>query len=426
MFALRASTNGRAALLQVAAENNTLDQKQAQSMLSQAAAMNPHLDEIWGESGVAEARLGMDSEAAVSLEKARQAQPQAISTLELESMVDATRGNWPDAEAQMVDLSHRSRTEWERFLAAWPHKLVPDANDTSSAARCVREGEVTCVPAIEHQSVTEILSADRLYAQGRWELLIALGPPAENDATNWFRRGIGFAKLGHCLEAIPALERGLAVGIENAAARLAACYESEAEHGADRLKAEGKEGAVHKIRGDILLSIRLDPSQAVNEYNQALRLKPNDPEILEKLAEAYFSLGEMDRARQSAETALGENPQRAQVLRLLARIALSERNYSVALGFLDKLAALEPDDPWARTQQGIAYAQTGHPQEAVDRLKPTLDAGYVDEKGALHAMLASQLRKLGRDEEAKRAGEEAVRLADSYQQQPGSKTEDRR
>lgn len=424
MFALCASTNGRAAFLQVAAESSDMDRKQVQSLLSQAATMNPHLDEIWGETGVAQARLGMDAEAVANLKRARQAQPEALSTLELESMVDAARGDWPDADALIVDLSQRSRTEWERFLAAWPRKLVPDANDSSGAARCLREGTAACEPAIEHQRVTEVLSSDRLFAQGRWELLIALAPPAKNDALNWFRRGIGFAKLGRCSEAIPALESGLEAGAENAAARLATCYESEAERAADRLKAEGKESAVHKIRGDILLSIRLDPSQAVNEYNQALELKPNDPEILEKLAEAYFSLGEMDRARQSAESALRERPHRTQVLRLLVRIAIGERDYSTALGLLDKLAALEPDDPWVRIQQGTAYAQTGRPKEAAERLKPALEAGYADEKGALHAILSSQLRKLGRDEEAKRVSDEAVRLADSYQQQTRSQTKD--
>jgi predicted Zn-dependent protease len=101
---------------------------------------------------------------------------------------------------------------------------------------------------------------------------------------------------------------------------------------------------------------------------------------------------------------------------------MSERNYLSALELLDKLAALEPDDLWVRVQQGTAYAQTGHPEEAVERLKLALEAGYADEKGALHATLANQLRKLGRDQEAKRANDEAVRLADSFQQQKQSQT----
>jgi tetratricopeptide (TPR) repeat protein len=416
MFALRASTNGRAALLQVAADNTSLDLKQAQSLLSQAAGMNPHLDGIWGESGIAQARLAMQTEAATSLEKARQLQPEAISTLELESMVDAARHDWPHAETLFLDLNRRSVAERRKFLASWPRDLLPDPNDSSPAARCMREGSEACDAALPQQAVEDDNSPDRLYEQGQWEHLVAIAPPEESDTTNWFHRGIGYAKLGRCVEAIPALESGLTAGAERAAARLANCYQIEAERAADRLQAGGRQAAVHKIRGDILLSIRLDPSHALTEYSRALELKPKDPEILEKQAEAYYSLGHLDQARQIAQDALQQNPHRLPVIRLLVDITMSERDYRGALMLLDKLAALAPSDAWVRVEQATAYAQTGRAEEAVDRLQPALDAGYADEKGALHAMLASQFRKLGRIEEAKRASDEAVRLSDSYQQ----------
>ena len=88
---------------------------------------------------------------------------------------------------------------------------------------------------------------------------------------------------------------------------------------------------------------------------------------------------------------------------------MNERDYPTALSLLDRLAALEPDDAWTRVQLGTAYAQTGHPEEAVQHLKPALDAGYPDEKGALHAVLAGQLHKLGRDQDANSAADEATR-----------------
>jgi tetratricopeptide (TPR) repeat protein len=193
---------------------------------------------------------------------------------------------------------------------------------------------------------------------------------------------------------------------------------------ADHLKAQGKEASVHQIRGDILLSIRLDASQAAVEYTEALRLKPKNPELLEKLAEAYFSVGDMDRARHSAQEALDQNPHRQPVLRLLIRVAMNERDYPTALSLLGRLAELAPDDAWTRVQQGTAYAQTGHPEEAVQHLKPELDAGYPDEKGALHAVLAGQLRKLGRDQDANTATNEAIKLADSFEQHSQNKPDD--
>ena len=120
---------------------------------------------------------------------------------------------------------------------------------------------------------------------------------------------------------------------------LTSCYELEAVQTADKLKAQGKEASVHQIRGDILLSIRLDASQAAAEYTDALRLEPHNPELLEKLAEAYFSLGDMDRARQNGQEALEQNPHRRQVLRLLIHVAMNQRDYPTALSLLDRLAA---------------------------------------------------------------------------------------
>jgi tetratricopeptide (TPR) repeat protein len=164
------------------------------------------------------------------------------------------------------------------------------------------------------------------------------------------------------------------------------------------------------------LSIRLDPAKAVAEYSEGLNLKPKDPQLMEKLAEAYFSLGEMTKAQQMAQAALEESPQREQLLRLLIRVAMSERNYPSALALLSRLAGMAPDDAWVRVQQATAYAQTGRPQDAVECLKPALDSGYPDDKGSLHALLAAQLRKMGRDQEAKNAAEEAVKLADSFEE----------
>jgi hypothetical protein len=50
-----------------------------------------------------------------------------------------------------------------------------------------------------------------------------------------------------------------------------------------------------------------------------------------------------------------------------------------------------------------------------------LDAGYPDEKGSLHALLAAQLRKLGRGQDAKNAADEAGKLADSFEDRTQSK-----
>jgi tetratricopeptide (TPR) repeat protein len=420
-FSLRGSSRGRAAALKGTAENGKTGATAKEALLRQAAALDPQLNGVWGELGVAQAQLGMDANATDSLKTAQQRQPEASSTLQLEAMLEAARGNWSQAEKRLLDLGERSPAGLQKFLAAWPQRLVPGQGVKGAVWECLRQGTTSC-PSKNVQGNT--LPVEHLFPEGRWEQLAAMPAPPPDNATEWFWRGVAFAELGDCSQAIPALERGLKAGAETAASWLTSCYESEAVHAADQLKAQGKEASVHQIRGDILLSIRLDASQAAAEYTEALRLKPKNPEVLEKLAEAYFSLGDMDRARRSAQEALEQNPHRQQVLRLLVRVAMSERDYPTALSLLDRLAELEPDDAWTRVQQGTAYAQTGRPEEAVQRLKPALDAGYPDEKGALHAVLAGQLRKLGRDRDANSATDEAIKLADSFEQRTQNKPDE--
>ena len=423
-FSLRASAKGRAAMLSVAAAAPTVAPTTKESLLNQAAALDPELAGIWGELGVVQGRLSKEAEAESRLKIAQQRNPNASSTLELEALIDAAHGNWTDAEKKLMALSEHSPGELNRFLTLWPHKLVPGPEISGAMWKCLREGSQSCPQKSVAPGQTSSAPPERLFEENRWEQLIAIPSPASENAQEWVWRGVAFAELGNCSQAIPALERGLKPGAQTAAAWLTACYEANAVHTADKLKTLGRDSSVHQIRGDILLSIRLDPVRAALEYKEALNLKPKDPALLEKLAETYYSLGEMATARQSAQDALQQNPHRQQLLRLLVRIAISERNYSTALAFLDQLAQMQPQDAWTRVQQATAYAQTGRTEEAANRLRSALASGYPDEKGALHAMFATQLRKLGRDQEANEASHEAIRLADSFQQQTENKPED--
>jgi tetratricopeptide (TPR) repeat protein len=420
-FALRNGPKGRAVLLQLAAEDNNTDPAARERLLNQAAALDPELSGVWAELGAASARAGAEASAEANLEKARQREPKASSTLELQALVDAAQGNWAQAESIFLELNSRSPIEFRKFLSTWPRKLVPGSDVNGPVWQCMRSGAADCASVLSRLDGQSALPAERAFKEGRWELLTRMPPPSPDNLTEWFWRGVAFRELGDCPEAIQPLEVGLKAGAENAAARLMICYELEAVHTADHLKAQGKESAVHQIRGDILLSIRLDAKQAVTEYAEALRLKPHDPQLLEKMAEAYFSLGELNHARDSAQQALAQLPHREQLVRLLIRIAMSERDYAAALALCAQLAEIVPDDAWTRVQQATAYAQTGRSDAAVEQLTSALQAGYPDEKGALHALLAGQLRKLGRDEDAKKAAVEAIRLADAFQQQITSK-----
>ncbi len=419
---LRASPRGRAIVLRAKAETLAPGTAAREALLRETAEADPEQQGIWGELGVAQIQLGKNTDAETSLKTALARQAEDSSTLQLQALMAAAHGQWPQAQTKLLLLGERSDSGLQEVLATWPQKLIPGPDVEGTIWRCLRKQPEGCPVETAALKNGSGAPAEQAYQEGRWEQLASMPAPAQDHAAEWFWRGIALAHLKDCPRAIPALERGLKAGAETAGSWLANCYEFEAVHFADELGAQGKEGAVHQIRGDILLSIRLEPARAATEYADALRFKPNKPELLEKLAEAYLNSGDMDRARQSAQAALTQNPHRELALRLLIRIAMSNRDYPTALALLGRLGEMEPQDPWTHIQLGTAYAQTGHPEEAVQNLKPVLDSGYADETGALHGLLAAQLRKLGRDREAKLATDEAIELATSFQERVQSNT----
>lgn len=227
-----------------------------------------------------------------------------------------------------------------------------------------------------------------------------------------------------CNGSIPALERKLALGPADfrtsaeteTAYVLSICYALEAGNAAEQLERSAEDlAALHRLHGDVLLRLKGDAPSAEQEYRQAIALRPGDPALEERLAEAQFSAGDTDGARQSAAAALAIDPHRREVLRTLASLAINNRDYEQALPWLRELAAQSPADRSVQVELGKALAQTGHSGEALSFLAPALQAGYPDEKGALHSLEARVLRELGRDSEAAKAAAEARRLSDAFQ-----------
>ena len=121
-------------MLRATAENGKTGTTAKESLLRQAAALDPQLNGIWGELGVAQAQLGMDANAAASLKTAQQRQPEASSTLQLEAMVEAARGNWSQAEKRLLDLGERSR----RRLAEGSRRVAAEVGSRpGSEGRCL-------------------------------------------------------------------------------------------------------------------------------------------------------------------------------------------------------------------------------------------------------------------------------------------------
>ncbi|HKW63540.1 MAG TPA: tetratricopeptide repeat protein [Candidatus Acidoferrum sp.] len=420
---LRGSQGGMAVVLRLQAAGLYSGPEKREELLRQSAAADPEQQGIWGELGVEQVRRSMLEEAAATLKTAQERQAKELWTLRLEAMMAASRGDWKAAEAKLLELGSRSPAMSREEIQSWPGNLAPRENVVGEIWRCVRENSAAaCVdkikfPASEIHDFREIQdSEEQLFAEERWEQLAELPEPRSEAPAAWFRRGVALAELKDCGRATPALERGLDVGAEAAAYWLERCYAAEAERSIARLGASGNSAAFHRVRGDFLVRAKGDMQGATEEYKKAMQLDPRDPVPAERLAQAYENIGDMPRAKQAAHEALALDPRRVVSLRLLASIAMNERDYANAVESLNKLVAMQPNVAWTRVQLGIAYAHTGQPQEALANLQPALAAGYPDERGALHAILARVLRKLGREQEAQSAAAESTRLSNLFQQ----------
>jgi predicted Zn-dependent protease len=225
-----------------------------------------------------------------------------------------------------------------------------------------------------------------------------------------------------CSGPIPLLEKRLEDLNATAAAstetrhQLSLCYAIEADRAATQLNAKAQDqAALHQLRGDVFLRLSNDAAGAIAEYKAAVALRPNDPALYEKLAEAQMSAGDADAARQSATAALDIDPHRSRAMGTLAMLAMNDREYDKAVPWLEKMKAESPQDHDVQVQLGKALAQTEKPAEALENLKEALTAGYPDEKGALHSLEARLFRQLGKDADATKASAEAKRLSDAFQ-----------
>lgn len=418
--ALRSSKKGLAAEYRLQAEALGENDPERISLLQHAADLDAELPGIWSELSRAALTAGDRNAAKAQTQRALESDPDDLSAWLVDAQLSAESGDWKQAGARLSAVAAHSPATLARTLTLWPRQLQPSAGEVSgTAARflsCVRDAKTACDLAPAH---TLAKPAAVLFREQRWEQLAALPSPAAAQKKAWLSRGIAFAQLDDCRRAIPALERGMAGEVtENYGMFLLSwCYSREAGRTASQVhRADANDGPFHVMRGDILLRLQAKPEQAVGEYQQALAREPNDPSILDRLAEAQFGSGSIDAARSSAQAALRLDPQRQGAKRTLAKIAMQDRDYSAALPYLRELAARNPHDISGRVELAKACAQTGALEDARQNLAPALEQGYPDEKGSLHYLLGTILKKMGRDTEAEQAFGAATQLSQAFQQ----------
>ena len=181
---------------------------------------------------------------------------------------------------------------------------------------------------------------------------------------------------------------------------LARTYQALGGECYDRLEEEFPDSwRAHQLRAEGY-SAREASNDAIQEYQLAVRLKPDEAELYEALGEVFLNKKSYDEARPELEKSLGLDPSRARTLCLLGRLYVGKHETEKAVPYLQKALRYQPDMAEASDLLGTAYVRLGQNAQAIPELEK---AAPFDFYGDVHYQLYVAYRRLGKLELADEA-----------------------
>jgi tetratricopeptide (TPR) repeat protein len=172
----------------------------------------------------------------------------------------------------------------------------------------------------------------------------------------------------------------------------------------------GDSAALHMLFGRAYLLTKF-PQQAISEFRNAIRLDPKYPRAHGFLGYAYlehFQEEGYPQAREEFEKELKLYPNEYQVQELLGIANVNLRDFPAAEAALLRAVKLRPQEASLYLYLGETYAATNRATQAVEVLQKYVSmVGNSEDKlrelSRSYYLLGQNLRRLGREEEAKKA-----------------------
>jgi len=155
----------------------------------------------------------------------------------------------------------------------------------------------------------------------------------------------------------------------------------------------------HQLRAEGF-AFRQELDDAIKEYQTALQLRPNEPELHEALGQLYLDHHSDAEAQTELEKAVELDASRTHALYLLGRLYVQNRDNEKAVPYLQRALRLQPDLAEANEMLGTAYVRLGQFANAVPKLEK---AAPRDHYGNVHYQLYVAYHRLGRAELAQKA-----------------------
>ena len=138
--------------------------------------------------------------------------------------------------------------------------------------------------------------------------------------------------------------------------------------------------------------------KAAEALRKALKIEPNNVEVLGRLASVLLQLREVEEAKQLLEKAAARDPQNADIQYKLGIAMLEKGEYPAAIVHCEKALVLDPGLFPARIILGHALQGSGRLEEALQRYKELAAEGIED--SGLYNHYGEALLKLKRYQEA--------------------------
>ena len=173
----------------------------------------------------------------------------------------------------------------------------------------------------------------------------------------------------------------------------------------------GESAALHMLFGRAYLVAKI-PQQAIPEFRQAIRLDPKYPRAHGFLGYAYLEHYQEEgypQARQEFEKEVKLHPDEYQVQELLGIANVNLRDFPAAEVALLHAARLRPKEASVYLYLGETYAATNRIKAAVEVLEKYVsmvgnpEEDKLREASRAYYLLGQNLRRLGREEEARKA-----------------------
>ncbi|HUL52193.1 MAG TPA: tetratricopeptide repeat protein [Opitutaceae bacterium] len=148
--------------------------------------------------------------------------------------------------------------------------------------------------------------------------------------------------------------------------------------------------------------------EAIQQFEAALRLAPNDATLHDNLGVTLEAAGRTAEARQQYEAALRLDPKYALAHSNLGNALLRSGDRAAAIGQFEEALRLRPDYPEAHYNLGGALDQSGRTTEAVPHLEAAVR--LKPDFAEAHYNLGDLLDRLGRPSEAMAHYEAALRI----------------